>query len=132
LDVCHTWCGPCGPIVRIWNADLKCTARVPEIQDARNRHLGTIAQLYRAVSSQLRHIWTIGKNLLNSKISSTGLYNMAIFGPANFNGFRVLAALMHGTLYIWTSAKLCGDEQRAPPIPIIRQGGHHVGHWPTF
>jgi len=34
--------------------------------------------------------------------------------PANFNGFRVLAALLHGT--VWVSAKLCGVEQRAPPI----------------
>jgi len=32
--------------------------------------------------------------------------------PANFNGFRVLAAL----LQYWASAKLCGVEQRAPPI----------------
>jgi len=29
--------------------------------------------------------------------------------PANFNGFRVLAALLHGTLVV-------GAEQRAPPI----------------
>jgi len=35
--------------------------------------------------------------------------------PANFNGFRVLAALLHGTL-VWASAKLYGVEQRAPPI----------------
>ena len=34
--------------------------------------------------------------------------------PANFNGFRVLAALLHGTQ--WASAKLCGVEQRAPHI----------------
>ena len=29
--------------------------------------------------------------------------------PSNFNGFRVLASLLHGTV-----AKLCGVEQRAP------------------
>ena len=33
----------------------------------------------------------------------------------NFNGFRVLAALLHGTLVV-PSAKLCGVEQRVPPI----------------
>jgi len=33
------------------------------------RHLGTIAQLRRATSSQLRHVSTIGKKLLNSNIS---------------------------------------------------------------
>jgi len=34
---------------------------------------------------------------------------------ANFNGFRVLAALMHGTLVVGVS-QICGVEQRAPPI----------------
>jgi len=33
---------------------------------AKNRHLGTIAQLCRVISSQLRHVSSIGKNLLNS------------------------------------------------------------------
>ena len=37
--------------------------------------------------------------------------------PADFNGFCVLAALLHGTpVGYWASAKLCGVEQRAPPI----------------
>ena len=38
--------------------------------------------------------------------------------PANFNRFRVLAALLHGILVVGVrlSAKLCGVEQRAPPI----------------
>jgi len=67
------------------------------------RYLGTIAQLCRAVSSQLRHVSTIGKNLLNSSISSICPHNMVNFGPltaetclpvsgtpANLNGFRVL------------------------------------------
>jgi len=35
--------------------------------------------------------------------------------PVNFNGFRVLAALLHGTLVVGVS-KFCGVEQRAPPI----------------
>jgi len=35
--------------------------------------------------------------------------------PAYFNRFRVLAALLH-VLQKWASAKLCGVEQRAPPI----------------
>jgi len=35
--------------------------------------------------------------------------------PSNFNGFRVLAALVHGTSVV-ASAKLCAVEQRAPPI----------------
>jgi len=65
--------------------------------------------LCRDISSQLRHVSTIGKNLLSSNMSSTCPHNMANFGPlaaetdpvvwgtpANFNGFRVLAALLHG------------------------------------
>jgi len=32
--------------------------------------------------------------------------------PANFNGFRVLAALLHGSQV----ARLCSVEQRAPPV----------------
>jgi len=76
---------------------------------AKNRHLGTIAQLCRAISSQLRHLSTIGKNLLSSNMSSTCPHSMVNFGPlaaeidpvvwvtpANFNWFRVLPALLHG------------------------------------
>jgi len=71
------------------------------------RHLGTIAQIRRAVSSQLRHGSTIAKNLLKSNISSSCPHNIANFGPltseislpvwgtpANFNRFRVLASLL--------------------------------------
>jgi len=32
-----------------------------------NRHLGTIVQLWRAISSQLRHVSTIGKKLINEQ-----------------------------------------------------------------
>ena len=69
---------------------------------AKNRHLGTIAQLWRAISSQLRHVSTIGKKLLSSDMSSTCPHNMVNFGlltaeicwrvwgtTTNFNGFRV-------------------------------------------
>jgi len=57
LDVYHTstdytWCVP----------GLQCAARVSLVmQDPKNRHLGTIAQLCRAISSQLWHVSTIGK-----------------------------------------------------------------------
>jgi len=76
--------------------------------DAKNHHLCTIAQLCRVVSSQLRHVSTIGKKLLRSNISPICPYDMVNFGPlaaeivslvwgtsANFNGFCVLAALLH-------------------------------------
>ena len=34
---------------------------------AKNRHLGTIAQLCRAISSQIRHVSTIGKKLVKQQ-----------------------------------------------------------------
>ena len=121
--------------MQVWNvlhaARWKC--RTQKI--AKNRHLGTIPQLCLAISLQLRNVSTIGKNLLSSNISSTCPHNMVNFGPlaaeivslvwgtpANFNGFRILAALLHSqTLWRWTEG-----------ATYIRQGGHHVGHWPTF
>jgi len=48
--------------------------------------------------------------------------------PANFNGFRVLAALLHGTPVEGVSQTLRRWTEGAA---YIRQGGHHVGHWPT-
>jgi len=49
--------------------------------------------------------------------------------PANFNGFRVLAALLHGTPVVGVSQSLRRWTEGAT---YIRQGGHHVGQWPTF
>jgi len=49
--------------------------------------------------------------------------------PANFNGFRVLAALLHGTPLLGASQTLW---RWTEGTTYIRQGGHHVGHWPTF
>jgi len=65
LDVYHTSTHGVA-LVQIWNAGLKCAACGSlKIQDAKkvakNRHLGSIAQLCRAIPSQLRHVSTIGK-----------------------------------------------------------------------
>jgi len=80
------------------------------------------------------------KDMLSSNSSSTCADNMVNFGlltaeicwrvrgtPANFNGFRVLAALFHGTLVVGVSQTLLHLTEGAT---YIRQGGHHVG--PTF
>jgi len=69
--------------------------------------------------SELRHVSTIGKKLLSNDRYSTCPYNMVNFSlltaeicwrawstPANFNGFRVLAALLHGTLVVGVSRSL--------------------------
>jgi len=49
--------------------------------------------------------------------------------PGNLNGFRVLAALLHGTLLVGVSQTL---RRRTEEATYIWQGVHHVGHWPTF
>jgi len=85
---------------------------------AKNRHLRTIVQFCRAIPSQLRHIDT-RKEMLSSNISSRCPHNMVNYGvlaaeigavvwgtTANFNGFRVLAASLHGTLVVGVSQTL--------------------------
>jgi len=87
-----------------------CFTRLAEIQDAKNRQKFAIyAPSHNFLGlSQLRHVSTVGESLLNSNISFTCSHNMVNFGPlaaeiglpvwgtqANFNGFRVLASLLH-------------------------------------
>jgi len=82
------------------------------------------------------------KNLLNSNTSFICPHNMLNFGPlmaeiglgvwgtpANFSGFRVLAALLHDTVVVGVSQTLRRWTEGAT---YISQGSHHVGHWPTF
>ena len=143
LPYYYTWCG--------LSANLECGSETCCTRLAENTgckeiakilHLRTIAQLCRAISSQLRHISTIEKILLNSNIFSTCPYNMMNFGPlaaeidpvvwgtpANFNGFRAMPALLHGTLVVGVSQTL---RRWTKGATYIRQGGHHVGHLPTF
>ena len=94
---------------------------------AKNRHLGTIAQLCWAISSQLRHVSIIGKKLVKQQYL---LYVATIWWtygplvaeivslvwgtPVNFNGFRVLAALLHGTLVVGVSQTAAFNRRRHP------------------
>ena len=110
--------------MQVWNV-LHAARWKYRMQKSRQKYRGTIAQLCRAISSQLRHVSTIGKNLLSSNMSSRCPHNIVNFStltaeicwrvwgtPANFNGFRVLASLLHGsqvvsvsqTLRRWTEA----------------------------
>jgi len=49
--------------------------------------------------------------------------------PANFNGFNILTALLQGTPVVGVSQTLRRWTEGAT---YIRQGDHHVWHWPTF
>ena len=69
-------------------------------------------------------------NMVNFGPLAAEIVSLVWGTPGNFNGFRVLAALLHGTLALqWASAKLRRSTEGAT---YIRQGDHHVGHWPTF
>ena len=46
---------------------------------------------------------------------------------ANFNDFRVLAALLHGSHVVGANHFAALTEGAT----YVRQGDHHVGHWPT-
>jgi len=48
--------------------------------------------------------------------------------PANFNGFRVLAALLHVTLVLGVSQTAALNRWRH----LYSAGRHYVGHWSTF
>jgi len=125
----HTWYG--------LSANLQCRSETGCTRFAANTgrkkvfkksSMGTIAQVCRAISSQLRHISTIGKNLLSSNVFSTCSNNMVNFGPLAAEigpVVRGIPAISTGfaswqryctTLQYWASAKLCGVQQRAPPI----------------
>jgi len=67
------------------------------------------------MSAQYGELWhTSGWNLLAS-----------LGHPANLNGFRVLAALLHGTLGVGVSQTF---QRWTEGVTYIRQGGHRVGH----
>ena len=82
------------------------------------------------------------KNLLSSNTSSTYPYNMVNLGPSTvetdwrvwgtpsyFNGYRVLAALLHGSQVVGVSQTLRRCTEGAT---YVRQGDHHAGHCPTL
>ena len=116
LPYFHIWCGLSANL-ECWS-EMCCTrlaANARPKKVAKNRHLGTIAQLCRTISSQLRHVSTIGKKLVTQQ-SPPRPHNTVNISPlaaeivslvwgtrANFNRFRVLAALLHGSQVVSVS-----------------------------
>jgi len=100
------------------------------VQNSLCVHLRTIAQVCRAICSQLRDIWRIGKNLLNSNNSSTCPHNMVNFGPLTVRYVVEFGAPGHPCKFQRVSRLSsitarhssggrqpnCGVEQRAPPV----------------
>ena len=129
--------------MQVWNAQHAARLKYRTQKIAKNspsRHHRTT--LSGRIFTSKAHIDNRKKNLLNSNISSTCPHNIVNFGlllaeicwrvwgtPANFNGFRVLASLLRGTLVLGVSQTL---RRWTEDATYVRQGGHHVGHWPTF
>jgi len=113
LPYFYTWCG--------LSANLECRSEMcctrlagnagPK-KSPKNSPSGHHRTTLSAISSQLRHISTIGKNVKQQYLPTCPC-NMANFGllaaeivwlvwapQPNFNGFLVLAALLHGTLVV--------------------------------
>ena len=128
--------------MHVWNvlhvARWKCRTQKIVKKSPSRHHRTTLSGYIFATKAHIDN----RKNLLSSNISSTCPHNMANFGPlaaeigpvvsgmpANFNGFCVLAALLRGTLVVGVSQTLRRWREGAT---YIRQGSHHVGHWPTF
>jgi len=138
----HTWCGLSANLGCM--SETCCTLLAENTgckKVAKNRHLGTIAQLCRATSSQLRHLSTFGKNLLSSNTNSTCPHDMANFGPLTaLIGWPVWAPLQISTGFVsWQRyctasgsgrQPNCGVEQRA--LPIFGRATITLGIGPHF
>jgi len=112
-------------------ARCKCRTQKSRQKSPSGHHSTTLSGYIFAIKA---HIDNRKKNLLSSNISSTCPHNMVNFGPlaadivllvwgtpANFNGFRVLAPLLHGTLVVSVSQ-----------IAAFNRGRHlYSAGWPT-
>ena len=134
----HTWCG--------LSANLRCRSetcctRLAENTGrrnvAKNRHLGTIAQLCRAISSQLRHVSTSGKKLVKqqyvlqmySEYGELRPTNGSLEHPCKFQRVSRLGSVTARHLVVGVSQTVRRWTEGAT---YVRQGDHHFGHWPTF
>jgi len=96
--------------------------------DAKNRYLGTIAQLCRAISSQLSHVSTIGKKLIKQQYLPHMFLQYGELRPTSGwdrfvslgdpSKFQRVSRLRSVTVRHSSSGRQpkCGVEQTAPPI----------------
>jgi len=67
--------------------------------------------------------------MVNFGLLGAGIGPVVWGTAANFNGFRILAALLHDSQVVDVSQTL---QRWTEGATYVRQGDHHVGHWPTF
>jgi len=88
----------CKFIMHVWNVPRALAGNAGPKKSPKSRHMGTIAQFCRAISSQPRHLSTIGKTLLSSDMFCTCLHNMVNVG---------LLAAEIGSLAPWRNFATC-------------------------
>jgi len=142
LDVCHT-STQCEFRMQVWNVQYAARwnyrMQIWRKKSPSRHHFTTLSGDIFATKARVDNR---KKDLLNSNSSSTCPCNMVNFGPvmaeissgvwgspANFIGFHVLAALLHGTLVVGVSQTL---QRWTEGATCIWQGVHHIGHWPSF
>jgi len=91
------------------------------------RNGGTYRQSKKSVKQQ--YLPHMSHNIVNFGLLAAEICWRVWATPANFNGFRVFAALLHGTLVVGVSQTL---RRWTEGTTCIRQCGHHVWHRPTF
>ena len=92
----------------------------------KNRHLGTIPQLCRAISSQLGMYRQSEKKLLSSNISSTCPHNMVNFGPLAaeiVSGVWGTPAIFNGSAS-WQRYCTAYSSGRQPNFAVLSRGRH--------
>jgi len=112
------------------------------MQDAKNRHLGTIAQFCRAISSQMRHVSTIGKKILKQQYLIHMFPQYGKLRPTS--GWDRSGSLGHPCKFqrvshfgsVTARHSSCG---RRPNFAALNRGRHLYSagrpsrwHWPTF
>jgi len=93
---------------------------------AKNSPSGHHRQLCQAMSSQLRHLSTIGKKLLNINTSSTCPHNMANFGPLTAEiGLPVgHPCQFQGVLRLGSVTARHSSSGRQPNFAALNRGRH--------
>jgi len=128
--------------MQVWNVLYVARWKYRTQKWRKNCHLGTIPQLCRAVYSQLRHISTIGKILVKQQyllhmssqygeLRPTSCWDHfgSLGHPSYFQRLPRLGSVTARHVVVGVGQTLRRWTEGAT---YIRQGDHHVGHWPTL
>jgi len=128
--------------MQVWNLLHAARWKHRTQKIAKNHHLGTIAQLCRAISWQIKRVSTIGKKLVKQQyvlhmspqygeLRPTSSWDRltSLGYPCKFQLVLRLDSVTARHLVVGISQTLRRWTESAT---YIWQGDHHVGHWPTF